>query len=267
MNKVSIAVGRSISLFVFSLLLATSYAHAETMFFPVEMRSGESIRGRGDLHLPNGAQGKVPLVILAHGTRGVGYRESSWSDFLLEQGYATFMLDYFSPRGADGRGRDVPRPPEDVWGAIKALAANPQIDATRIAVMGFSNGGSVTRSSAELDPARDTGGIAPKAYVMVYGGCHTAISFHSSDYKPALLYIAGGKDQLVKANTCEARKSDSRAPDTEVLVIEGAYHMCDSNDTKTINHPKWGTVEMRADQGATEIARKKVVELFGRVFK
>jgi len=251
----------------FFVAATANYSSAEDIDFPVQTMSGETIEGTGELAIPDGADGKMPLVILVHGTRGVGYREDQWSDYLSEQGFATFKLDYFSPRGVSGRGRNIPRPPEDVWGALKVLAANPQIDASKIAVMGFSNGGSVTRSSAELDPGNDTNGIVPKAYIMVYGGCHTPISLHSTDYQPALLYIVGSEDKLVTAETCSSRKNDSNSKDLDVMVIDGAYHMFDGNTSKKIRHRKWGEVELRADSGATESARNRVRQLLNRVFE
>lgn len=235
-------------------------------FSTTATHQGKPVTGVGSLELPKSSTGKVPLVILAHGTKGVGYRENTWSDYFNEQGYATFILDYFSPRGTDGRGRYVPRPPEDVWGALKYLSTHPRLDMTKVAVMGFSNGGSVTRSSAEFTSS-DTNGVMPKAFVMFYGGCHTAIGIRVKDYNPALLYVVGDQDKLVKASTCNYRANDKGSSDIEVMVIPGAYHLFDGNQSRTITHPKWGTFTMRADSGATEQARAKVRALLARVFK
>jgi len=228
--------------------------------------SREIKSGIGTLNLPTSTKGKVPLVVLAHGTAGAGYRESAWSDYLNGLGYGTFILDYFGPRGENGSGRKVPRPKEDVWGALSILSTHPGLDMNKVAVMGFSNGGSVTLNSAGLDPKQDTRNVLPKAFIMVYGGCHSSVIFGIDDYNPALLYIAGSKDQLVKASTCRERLYDKSSSDLDVMVIDGAYHMFDSNRNKTINHPKWGSVTMRADSGATEKARKRVRRLLKRVF-
>jgi len=234
-------------------------------FSTTAMHQGKPITGVGSLELPDGSSGKIPLVILAHGTKGVGYRENSWSDYLNQQGYATFKLDYFSPRGTDGSGRYVPRPPEDVWGALKYLSTHPRLDMTKVAVMGFSNGGSVTRSSAEFTSS-DTNGVMPKAFIMFYGGCHTAISNRIKDYDPALLYVVGDQDKLVKASTCKYRANDRGSSDIEVMVIPGAYHLFDGNQSVTFNHRKWGTVTVRANSSATDQARRKVQSLLARVF-
>ena len=106
----------------------------------------------------------------------------------------------------------------------------------------------------------------PKAFIMFYGGCHTAIDFQVKDYNPALLYVVGDQDKLVTASTCNYRASDKGSTDIEVMVIPGAYHLFDGNQSQTITHPKWGTFTMQADSGATEQARAKVRTLLARVF-
>jgi len=154
------------------------------------------------------------------------------------------------------------------WGALKMLSSHPKLDMNNVAVMGFSNGGSVTRNAAAFNPAEDTNGVLPKAFIMFYGGCHSRASITAKNYKPALLYVVGSKDKLVKASTCRERARDVVPPtdDIEVMVIDGAYHMFDGNTTRVINHPKWGTINLRANSGATTEARTKVVQLLNRVF-
>ncbi len=148
-----VAVGGCVTTDVKKALKATDTG---LISFPMEAYwKDEKINGLGTLALPANVSGKVPVVILAHGTKGVGYRENSWSEYLVKHGYATFALDYFAPRGVDGRGRNVPRPKEDVWGAISILSTHPRLDMDRVAVMGFSNGASVTSASASFDPKYD----------------------------------------------------------------------------------------------------------------
>jgi hypothetical protein len=55
---------------------------------------------------------------------------------------------------------------------------------------------------------KDTKGVQPNDFIMLYRACHTAIRPEKGCY-PALLYIAGGKDKLVKANTCLKRRNDT----------------------------------------------------------
>ncbi len=104
---------------------------------------------------------------------------------------------------------------------------------------------------------------------MLYGGCHSSVNFNTDGYKPALLYIAGSEDQLVKASTCLERKNDPFAPtkDLDVMVIDGACHLFDGDQSATFTHRKWGTVTVRAAAAATSQARLRVIALLKRVFK
>ena len=115
--------------------------------FPIQATSnGKKINGVGTLEFLSKATNKFPVIIIVHTTKGLGYRENTWADYFQDQGYATFVLDYFKPHGTKGKGRNVLRPPEDVWGALSILSTHPRLDMNKVAVIGYSNGGSVTRS-------------------------------------------------------------------------------------------------------------------------
>jgi len=62
------------------------------------------------------------------------------------------------------------------------------------------------------------------------------------------------------------RKNDVPSKDTEVMVINGAHHLFDGDQSATFDHPRWGTVTVHADSSATEQARQKVGSLLKRVF-
>ena len=129
-----------------------------TFSFPANSYwKGKNVNPVGTLKFPENVEDKVPLVILVHGTGGVGYRESTWLSFLRDHGIATFVLDYFAPRNVKPRDRDIPQPPQDVWGALKILATHPRIDNDRVAIMGFSNGATITLISSGYLSTSDTG--------------------------------------------------------------------------------------------------------------
>lgn len=229
---------------------------------------GQKINGIGTLEFPQQAKTKYPLVVLVHGTAGVGQREQAWADFFQSKGAATFVLDYFRPRGASSSSRHVPRPPEDVLGALKQLSTHPKIDTGNVAIMGFSNGGSVTALSANFVPESDTNGVIPKAYVMMYGGCAVGSQnmYFAKGANPAVLFIAGEKDAMVGPATCEAAAKNYQIKNGKAVVIPGAYHGFDSYKNVTFNHPQWGTVTMRHDEGALSIARNEVMAVLKQAF-
>jgi predicted dienelactone hydrolase len=53
----------------------------------------------GDLSLPKGAAGKVPAIVLMHGSGGVDRGMAQWVAAFDEIGVATFVVDVFGPRG------------------------------------------------------------------------------------------------------------------------------------------------------------------------
>jgi len=101
----------------------------------------------GDIHLPDSVSGPFPCVIISHGYKShrdsekyfqIGHR------FPLE-GIAVLRFDH---RGAlsgesDGEFEDttLSRRIEDVTAAIDALAGVPEIDSTRVGLLGSSLGG------------------------------------------------------------------------------------------------------------------------------
>ena len=108
--------------------------------------SGGAVNIVGHLFLPQGS-GKVPVVLLMHGSGGIynamlGY----WPKLLNAQGIAVFSLDRFGPRGVKSTAEDQSQVPfaadvADAFAALRLLASHPRIDAKRIAIMGFSRGG------------------------------------------------------------------------------------------------------------------------------
>jgi len=100
----------------------------------------------GDLRLPPQATGRVPVVILVHGTVGLGAREERWADEFNTLGVATFALDSFRGRGLAPpfESGGLPSPLAmivDVYRALALLVTHPRLDPGRVAIMGFSRGG------------------------------------------------------------------------------------------------------------------------------
>ncbi len=95
-------------------------------------------------------------VLLVHGSGGV-YKAlyEFWAKRLNDAGIAVFTIDMFGPRGVASTAEDQSQVPfaadvADVFGALRLLATHLRIDARRIAVMGFSRGGTAAvRAAAE----------------------------------------------------------------------------------------------------------------------
>jgi dienelactone hydrolase len=76
----------------------------------------------GRLSLPTKAEGKVPAVVIAHGSGGVDSRGSFHAEALHEAGFATLEIDMWAARGlsggADGRPKAVMETLPDAYGAL-----------------------------------------------------------------------------------------------------------------------------------------------------
>ncbi|MGH6985938.1 MAG: dienelactone hydrolase family protein [Caulobacteraceae bacterium] len=98
----------------------------------------------GRLRVPEG-EGKLPAVIILHGSAGPTEREGGYAGPLNQAGFVTLEPDQWSPRGlaggADGRPPSVVETLADLYGARAWLAGRSEVDPARIGVMGFSFGG------------------------------------------------------------------------------------------------------------------------------
>jgi dienelactone hydrolase len=156
-----------------------------------------SIAGR--LRIPE-VDGKLPAVILLHGSTGPSEREGGYADPLNAAGFVTLELDQWSPRGlaggAAGRPRTVQETLPDLYGARAWLAAHPLVDATRIGVIGFSFGAvaaMLAATRAQNDPFLGDGHFA--ALMPVYPICHLynrAPGFEFGDLVDAPVLIVTG---------------------------------------------------------------------------
>jgi dienelactone hydrolase len=202
----------------------------------------------GHLFLPPGA-GKVPAVIMLHGSGGM-YNAllDFWPRELNAAGFAVFSLDRFGPRGVQSTAEDQSQVPfaadvADAFAALKLLATHPRIDPRRIAVMGFSRGGIATfRTALERVIAGQNlpDGLRFAAHVLAYsGGCVGIYRVRVAPgvfSKAPMLWVHGDADDYTPIGPCReyADRIGKAGTPVEFLVIEGAQHKFDSDDTRRV---------------------------------
>jgi dienelactone hydrolase len=108
---------------------------------PVEFRSGD-VMLHGSLLLPPGA-GAHPAVVLVHGSSTPDRNDWRWyADLYARNGVAAFIYDKRDTGSEqDGGTASLETLAGDVRAAVAALKARPDIDAARIGLWGFSQGG------------------------------------------------------------------------------------------------------------------------------
>jgi dienelactone hydrolase len=237
----------------------------ERLVYPAR---GENIELAGELTIPEGRDGRLPAVIIVHGSSGVGTREAGWASFLRQSGYATFVIDYFGPRGITSKSPTQPTPVGDVFEAILRLGEHPRIDPTRIAVIGFSRG-AVMSIEASNDGGRSTGGIQTAVHVAMYPGCRRGY-IDNNPTLPPLLILLGTEDSYTTPDECQRLVSEgvSKGRTVELMIYAGATHAWDASFDGTFYHQAANrTVTIRSSQEFTGRARSEVITFLARILQ
>jgi len=204
--------------------------------------------------LPVPAASKAPAVVLLHGCNGaldaqgrVSLRPLDFAALLQREGWHVMVLDSFTPRGLKeicthklaGRSVTPADRAQDVAQALGWLSSQPGVDADRLAIVGWSNGGSTVLSS--VDASQQVGqSLWPKAAVAFYPGCGSR-ALRRFDPRAALLVMSGGLDDWTPAEPCRLamQRATAQWPSRVLSYVEyeGAYHGFDGT----------GEVKLRAD--------------------
>ncbi len=222
------------------LVVAASAARAE----PVSFARADGVRI--DAHwFPIEASGPRPAVIALHGCGGLYGRDGrtlktryrEYVDRLHRAGYHVLLPDSFGSRGSgpicrernSARTIKVDTRRGDVGAAVQWLAARADVDRTRIALLGWSNGGSAALAAADAalpDSAPPVAGV-----VVFYPGCGALLKQPVAFHEP-LLMLLGEKDDWTPADRCLQLADRIRAAqpqaDVTVKVYADSYHDFDS---------------------------------------
>ncbi|WP_304189741.1 dienelactone hydrolase family protein [Phenylobacterium aquaticum] len=234
----------------------------------------------GKLAIPS-AETKVPAVILCHGSDGVDGRGEFYRPALNAAGIATLEIDMWAARGSARGAAARPRSPietlPDAFAAKRFLAEQPEIDAARIGIMGFSWGAVVALLSA-----------TPGALAR-FGDGQGAFKAHMANYPVVWAYetVPGlslaeltGAPILIQCGDADTYDDPdgldqlmARLPEASRKVIRGvtypgAGHGFDRDlPAQTINDPfahkgKGGPVVMEFNPGAATASRDACVTFF-----
>jgi dienelactone hydrolase len=116
----------------------------------------------------------------------------------------------------------------DALGAVAYLAGRSDVDARRIGLVGWSNGGSTVLAATNLRH-RDVAEAQTKAAFSVafYPGCEADLRRGYEAAAP-LLMLVGEADDWTPAAPCKALARVAEGPKPEIEIFAGAYHGFDS---------------------------------------
>jgi len=233
-------------------MLSMSTLHAqERVTLPSLDRSGGAAVELIGFWFGAASTSPAPAVVLLHGCGGTYNRKGQLSDrtmdyvhVLNEHGLHALVLDSLTPRGEkelctqrNGTRRITQANRRlDALAAVDWLAHRPDVDAKRIGLMGWSNGGSTVLSSLNLKHAEvANAAVSPSFAVAFYPGCEADLK-RGFETRTRLLMLVGEADDWTPAAPCHelARTAQGLAPEIEGYA--GAYHEFDMTIPIRVRH-------------------------------
>jgi dienelactone hydrolase len=251
------------------------------MITSMELRAGELVQfdapsaDAGPLRLfgylarPRGPQaGPSPAVVVLHHCAGFDDLVVSWADRLSSWGYVALAVDSFGPRKIPGNCSGRTYQAKDAPSALNFLAQQDFVDRSRIAVIGFSQGGTAVLLNAEQDSTFAKSNSATfRAAVAFYPSCGSISGIMSV---PTLVLI-GDLDDWAPATACQAmaegrddwglsRQKGDRSM-ISLVVYPGVHHSFNAPSLRQIAHGRrvlghWVEYSAEADADSIEKVRE-----------
>ncbi len=197
---------------------------------------GKPVTICGQLRIAQGS-GRLPVVVLQHGSGGYAANVDVWSRELNELGISTFALDGFTGRGLTevntnqallGRLNFI----LDIYRALDVLVSHPRVDQRRIALMGFSRGGQATLYSSlkRFHRLWNRSGVDFAAYLAFYPDCMTTYLSDTEVADRPIRIFGGTPDDYNPISVCKPYVERLRAAgrDVELTEYPNAPHAFDN---------------------------------------
>jgi dienelactone hydrolase len=249
-----------------ALLSVAASARAEVKTKVVDYAQGDTPL-QGFLAWDDAAPGKRPGVLVAHEWWGQNEHARAQAVRAAKAGYVGLALDLYGkgkvtthPKDAQAFAKEANKDPAALRArfdaALALLKAQPQVDASKIAVLGYCFGGGVAldmvRTGADLDA------------VAVFHPTIPSPGEPIRSVKPRILIAAGGADPMVPRQRVEAFAKDLKDAGATVTLVfyPGAKHAFTNPASD-----RAGVEGLAYDEDADRKSWDAAMKMFREVFK
>ncbi len=187
---------------------------------------GKPVTVVGEMRVAQGS-GRLPVVVLMHGSGGVGANIAAWSRTFNAMGISTFAIDGFTGRGITATSTNQAQLGRlnlimDIYRALDVLAKHPRVDPERIVLMGFSRGGQAAlyASLQRFHKRWNNSGLQFAAYIPFYPDCSTTYLGETDVVARPIRIFHGGPDDYNPVRTCKAYVERLKAAGRDVALTE-----------------------------------------------
>jgi|SRR4051794_38031460 dienelactone hydrolase len=196
---------------------------------------GKPVTVAGELRIAQGT-GRLPVVIMMHGSGGIGLNIEPWVHHFNSMGISTFVIDGFSGRGLTNVNSDQALLGRlnfilDIYRTLDILAKHPRADPDRIVLMGFSRGGQAAlyASLTRFHKLWNKSGVQFAAYIPFYPDCATTYAKDTDLVARPIRIFQGTLDDYDPLPVCKAYVARLKEAERDVELSEypNSHHAFD----------------------------------------
>jgi dienelactone hydrolase len=188
--------------------------------------NGKPVTVAGEFRIAQGS-GRLPVVVLMHGSSGVGANIEPWVHQFNGMGISTFVIDGFSGRGLTAVGSNQALLGRlnlivDIYRSLDILARHPRVDPERIVLMGFSRGGQAAlyASLERFNGLWNKSGVQFAGYIPFYPDCSTTYRTDTDVAARPIRIFHGAPDDYNPVASCKAYVARLQAAGRDVVLTE-----------------------------------------------
>jgi dienelactone hydrolase len=187
---------------------------------------GKPVTVAGEFRIAQGT-GRLPVVVLMHGSSGVGVNIEPWVHQFNGMGVSTFVIDGFTGRGLTAVGPNQALLGRlnlivDIYRALDILARHPRVDPERIVLMGFSRGGQAAlyASLVRFNKLWNKSGAQFAGYIPFYPDCSTTYVGDTEVAARPIRIFHGTPDDYNPVASCKAYVARLQEARRDVVLTE-----------------------------------------------